>query len=101
MTMQPNWFETRINVEIPVEERNIKRSPLGNEISVYFWIGGEQYNVIVPTEVLDEKESTIPAQAIGEAEGNILFCFPATTLGTPMLEIPQEHAEALMGPAQG
>ena len=95
MITQPMWYETRKHVDFPVEEHRIKHSPLGNEMSVEFHLCGKDYYVIIPTYQWDEANSTIPAEQVGEIDGMVLVCFPATSLGTYTLNIPKSCLESM------
>ena len=95
MLKQPTWYEEPRSISIPVDEEVMKWSPLGNELSVYFLVGENQYNVVVPAEVWNESESTIPALAVGETQGEVIFSFPATSLGTYILRIPKSLVETI------
>ena len=89
MTIKPTWYEAPEHVSFPVDKGNIKYSPLGNEISVSFNVCGDEYHVIIPNDMLDKVNLSIPAVQVGEIEGKVLVSFPATSLGTYTLSIPK------------
>ena len=89
MTIKPTWYEAPEHVTFRVDAEKIKYSPLGNEISVYFNLCGVEYDVIIPNDVLDKVNLSIPAVQVGEIEGMVLVSFPATSLGTCTLSIPK------------
>ena len=96
------WYNTKIHVNVPVDESRLTRSPLGNEMSVYFSLGDnpDEYYVIIPTWAWNENASTIPAVQVGEdtGKGLVLLSFPATSLGTYTLGIPKSDIGYLLDP---
>ena len=89
MVVQPTWYDKPKPIKFQVDERDIKRSPLGNEISVGFHLSGMGYSVIIPAYAWDPNESTIPGVQVGESNGMVLVSFPATSLGAYTLRIPK------------
>ena len=97
MIVTPTWYDTPVHIDFPVEEGRIKHSPLGNEISVDFYFGGNKYNVIIPTHMWDRTASTIPAVQVGEWGDKVLVSFPPTSLGTYTLKIPKSDLQQATG----
>ena len=99
---QLEWYRPKIHVHVAVDESRITRSPLGNEMSVYFSLGDnlQEYYVIVPTWAWNEDTSTIPALQVGEItdQDSVLVSFPSTSLGTYTLGIPKADVKHLLDP---
>lgn len=94
--MKPVWYEKAEQILIRVEKDKIRKSPLGNEISVSFYIEDHHCIVTIPSEVLDEHKFTIPAVKVGEFGSNVLLSFPPTSLGTSTCSVPKSKVHTLL-----
>ena len=87
---KPNWRDKPRLISIRVDPSRIKRSPLGNELSVVLGNGESEHRVIVPSDALDEDTWTIRAAEVGDSGGFVMVTFPSTTMGTATWSVRQE-----------
>jgi hypothetical protein len=92
--MKPMWFEQPKLSYIYINQDQIIKSPLGNEVSITLNVGSENCNVVIPLSALDEKRLTIPALQVGEINNSIILSFPPTSLGTSTCNVPKSQFEA-------
>jgi len=86
----PKWYDTPKVILVRVDRDQIKKSPLGNEVSVSATIDGGRYTAIVPVEALNDVNGTVVASRVGELGDLILVTFPAGSTGTATWGIPRK-----------
>jgi hypothetical protein len=87
---RPRWDDTPKVIWVRVDKDQIKKSPLGNEVSVSATIDGGRYTAIVPVEALNDVNGTVVASRVGELGDVILVSFPAGSTGTATWAIPKK-----------
>ena len=87
-------YEPRQQYYLPVNPDTVFIGPPSNETSVNIRLNGKTVRLYIPTWAYDKEKETIPAQAVGEENGNVVFYFPATQLGTRPCFIPKSEVDS-------
>lgn len=87
-------YEPRRQYYIPVNPETVQVGPPSSETSVNIRLNGKTVRLYIPTWAYDAEQATIPTQAVGEEDGKVIFCFPATLLGTRPCRIPKDEVDA-------
>ena len=90
----PKWYQGRDYVTLPVRADKTAPGAFRDELSVTLRLKGADFTFYIPTWAYDSETSTIPALPVWEANGEVLFQFPATALGTPQCSIPKGEVES-------
>ena len=90
--LTPDYYEEPWRVTIPVH--SLGAPMFDQETLVVLRRSDETVGMIVPTWCYDPETGTIPATAVGERDGAVLFIFPQTQLGQHTFAIPKDEVEA-------
>lgn len=93
---KPRWHAVPRYVSLRVDPNRIRRSPLGNELSVVIVADDTEHVVVVPTTALDEEAWTVSAVEVGEQEGLVIVSFPSTSMGTATLPMRRQVLKRLV-----
>lgn len=86
---RPTWYDTPELISVRVDPKQIKKSPLGNEVSVSIMVEGHRYTAIVPIAAFNDVDGTVVAARVGEFDEAVLISFPAGSSGTSTWTIPK------------
>ncbi len=86
-------YQPRQQYYLPVNPDTVQIGPPPHETSVNIRLNGRSVRLYIPTWAYNPEKETIPAQAVGEENGKVIFYFPATQLGTRRCIIPKDEVD--------
>lgn len=98
---RPKWFANPESVLISVDPKFVKKSPLGNEVSIHLIAGGVKYAAVIPSSAINESVSKVDAVKVGEVGDNVLISFPPTSMGTATWSIDKSHLSNIISLNKG
>lgn len=93
---RPTWFDNPESVLISVDPNCVKKSPLGNEVSIHLISGDVKFAAVIPSSAFNESIWKVDAFKVGEVGDNVLISFPPTSMGTATWSVDKSQLSKMI-----